>query len=64
MSLTCSRVEYSHEGSWIFWANVYDTTPERAKEAGLEIARHLWRKGVAGVKVTLQRDEVVLERLR
>jgi hypothetical protein len=63
-SIRAARVEYSHQGKWVFWADVWDVSPEAAKESGLEMARHLWRKGVAGVRVTLCREEVVLERMR
>lgn len=62
--ITAARIEYSHGGEWVFWANVYDTTPERAEKAGLEIARHLWRKRVAGVRVVVAAERVVLEKMR
>lgn len=63
MAIT-SRVEYRHGNSWVFWAFAEGRTEDEAKEAGLQKARDLWRRGVAGVKVTLLKEDVILERLR
>lgn len=62
--LITARVEYSHQGRWIFWAFAEGRNAEEAKEAGLQKARQLWKQNVAGVKVTLLREEVILERMR
>lgn len=51
-------VHYLHGGRWIFGGQ--EDTESEAKEVG----RDLWRSGVAGVRITATRHEVILEEIR
>lgn len=57
-------VEYYDDGKWIFGGNVYGTTEKETEGTALEVGRSLWRRGVAGVRVTLITPKIVLERMR
>lgn len=59
-----AKVEYYHEGLWVFHTNVIGANDAEAEATGFAVARGLWRQGVAGVKVTVITDKVVLEKLR
>jgi hypothetical protein len=53
-------VYYWHRGSW-FWSRDYPVSKtEDAKEYG----RELWRNGAEGVKITQQKEVVLVEKMR
>lgn len=57
-------VEYLANGQWCFGGRVYAANDKEAETTGLEAARGLWRRGAAGVRVTISTDRIALERLR
>lgn len=59
-----ATIEYLVDGRWCFGGRVTAANDREAEETGKAAARGLWRRGVAGVKVTVSTDRVVLEHLR
>lgn len=58
------KVEYLLDGVWVFNSHVWGATEAQIDECGKEIARGLWRQGVAGVRISYAKPVVLFERRR